>query len=121
MYNVIFEKMAVAGLEWVVIGIIIVILILWGPAQIPKIARALGQAKKEFEKAAKEGEETIKEVRETTKEALQPFTETIESITKETDNVKTDIIRLAKQLGIKTEGKTKEQIINEISEKLKKE
>jgi len=115
------RKMAVAGLEWVVIGIIIVVLILWGPSQIPKIARAFGQAKKEFEKAAKEGEETVKEMRETTKEALQPFTETVESITRETENVKTDIIRLAKQLGIKTEGKTKEQIVNEISEKLKKE
>jgi hypothetical protein len=35
--------------------------------------------------------------------------------------VKTDVIRLARQLGIKTEGKTKEQIVNEIAEKLKKE
>jgi sec-independent protein translocase protein TatA len=113
--------MAVSGLEWVVIGIILVILILWGPSQIPKIARAFGQAKKEFEKAAKEGEETMKEIRETTKEALQPFTETIESVARETEDVKIDIIRLARQLGIKTEGKTKEQIVNEIAEKLKKE
>jgi sec-independent protein translocase protein TatA len=113
--------MAVSGLEWVVIGIILVILILWGPSQIPKIARAFGQAKKEFEKAAKEGEETMKEIRETMKEALQPFTETIESVARETEDVKIDIIRLARQLGIKTEGKTKEQIVNEIAEKLKKE
>jgi sec-independent protein translocase protein TatA len=113
--------MAVAGLEWVVIGIILIVLILWGPSQIPKIAKAFGQAKKEFEKAAKEGEGTIKEIRETANEALQPFTETVESIARETEDVKTDVIRLARQLGIKTEGKTKEQIVNEIAEKLKKE
>ena len=37
--------------------IVLVILVLFGAAAIPKFARSLGQAKKEFSKAMKEGEE----------------------------------------------------------------
>jgi len=40
--------------------IVLVILILFGASAIPKFARSLGQAKKEFNKAAKEGEEEEK-------------------------------------------------------------
>ncbi|HIQ13572.1 MAG TPA: hypothetical protein EYH44_04220 [Thermoprotei archaeon] len=43
--------------------IILIILLIWGPNQLPKLARALGEAKKEFQKAQKENdeEETKKE------------------------------------------------------------
>lgn len=112
--------MAVAGLEWVIIGIILVILIIWGPSQIPKIARAFGQAKKEFEKASKEAEGSVKEMREMTEEAVKPFKETIKNMTQEISNVEMDLLRIAKQLGIKTEGKTGEQIASEIAERMKK-
>ena len=37
--------------------IVLVILVLFGAAAIPKFARSLGQAKKEFTKAMKEGED----------------------------------------------------------------
>jgi sec-independent protein translocase protein TatA len=37
--------------------IVLVILVLFGATAIPKFARSLGQAKKEFTKAMKEGEE----------------------------------------------------------------
>ena len=37
--------------------IVLVILVLFGASAIPKFARALGQAKKEFSKAVKETEE----------------------------------------------------------------
>jgi sec-independent protein translocase protein TatA len=36
--------------------IVLVILVLFGASAIPKFARSLGQAKKEFSKAMKEGE-----------------------------------------------------------------
>ncbi|MEM4766433.1 MAG: twin-arginine translocase TatA/TatE family subunit, partial [Nitrososphaerota archaeon] len=45
--------MALTGLEWVIVAVIIIVLLLWGPSQLPKMARALGEAKKEFKKAAK--------------------------------------------------------------------
>lgn len=48
--------------EIIIIGV--VILILFGAAAIPKFARSLGQAKKEFNKAIKEGEEEEKKTLE---------------------------------------------------------
>jgi sec-independent protein translocase protein TatA len=42
--------------------IVLVILVLFGASAIPKFARSLGQAKKEFSKAMKEGEEEKKEI-----------------------------------------------------------
>ena len=44
--------------------IVLVVLVLFGAAAIPKFARSLGQAKKEFSKAAKESEEEEKKARE---------------------------------------------------------
>jgi sec-independent protein translocase protein TatA len=41
--------------------IVLVILVLFGASAIPKFARSLGQAKKEFAKAMKEGEEEEKQ------------------------------------------------------------
>ena len=43
-----------------IIIIVLVVLVLFGAAAIPKFARSLGQAKKEFSKAMKEGEEEEK-------------------------------------------------------------
>ncbi|MDR0388619.1 MAG: twin-arginine translocase TatA/TatE family subunit [Spirochaetaceae bacterium] len=40
--------------------IVLVILVLFGASAIPKFARSLGQAKKEFSKAMKEGEQEEK-------------------------------------------------------------
>ncbi|MEN2975407.1 MAG: twin-arginine translocase TatA/TatE family subunit [Candidatus Caldarchaeales archaeon] len=113
--------MAVAGLEWVVIAILIIVLILWGPSQIPKIARAFGQAKKEFQKAAKEAESASQEAQSTVGEALQPFTETVNTLSSETQKLESEILKLAKMLNISTEGKTRDQIANEIAKKLSKQ
>ena len=41
----------IQGIEWIIVAAIIVFLLLWGPTKLPKIARSLGEAKKEFEKA----------------------------------------------------------------------
>jgi sec-independent protein translocase protein TatA len=41
------------GIEWVVV--VLVVLVLFGGAQIPKLARSLGQAQKEFKQGLKEG------------------------------------------------------------------
>ena len=44
------------GSEFLIIIAVIIILLIWGPNQLPKLARALGQAKKEFQKAQEEEE-----------------------------------------------------------------
>lgn len=48
--------------------IVLVILVLFGASAIPKFARSLGQAKKEFTRAMKEGEAEEKKALENTDE-----------------------------------------------------
>ena len=48
--------------------IVVVILVLFGASAIPKFARSLGEAKKEFSKAMKESENESKAVDEKGKE-----------------------------------------------------
>lgn len=76
--------------EWLIILLVIVLLI-WGPTQLPKLARALGLAKKEFQKVQTDEEEPEDE-----------------------------LLKLAKELGIDTKGKSREEIKEEIVKKTKK-
>ena len=93
--------MVITQWEWLVILVFLAILILWGPQKLPQLARAIGQAKREFEKASKGIEEELK-----------PKDKEVA--------VDEKIIDLAKSLGISTEGKTREQILKEIMAKTKK-
>lgn len=90
------------GWEWIVIGLVAIVIILWGPAKIPEFARALGRAKGEFDKA--------------TQEFSDAATETAQGTTHADEDV---LFETAKRLGIVTEGKTRTQISAEISEKVK--
>ncbi len=106
----------ITGVEWIVVAIVLVVLLLWGPSQLPKIARAFGEAKKEFQKATKE----VKEVREEVREAVQPITETVSEATSELKKIDDKLLEVAKELGISTEGKTRDQIAEEILKLTKK-
>ncbi len=100
--------MAFDALEIIIIGVILVVIFLWGPAKIPELARALGRAKKEFDTASKE-------VGDTFSTATQP---TQQAPSKSGDQI---LLETAQQLGIVTEGKTREQISQEIVAKTKKQ
>jgi len=76
---------------------------MWGPAKIPELAKALGKAKGEFDKASKDFQEAA------TTTANGPKIRSNDEILLET----------AQNLGIATDGKTREQISAEISEKVK--
>ncbi|RLG05476.1 MAG: twin-arginine translocase TatA/TatE family subunit [Thaumarchaeota archaeon] len=106
----------ITGIEWIVVAIVLVVLLLWGPSQLPKIARAFGEAKKEFQKATKEVEKAEKEV----KEAVKPITETVSEATSELKKIDDKLLEVAKELGISTEGKTRDQIAEEILKLTKK-
>ena len=93
----------ITGWEWILVLGIIAVLVLYGPKKIPELAKALGQAKSEFEQASKELKNTINVSTQTTKKK-----EIVE------DNT---LFETAKKLGVTTEGKTKEQISNEIIER----
>lgn len=92
--------MAVVGYEWLIVLGILVVIFLWGPQKLPELARSIGLAKKEFDKAAKEATTTASSV-------TQPATKGSPDA----------LIVAAKELGISTEGKTKEEIAKEIAEK----
>ena len=91
-------------LQWIVIGVIVIAIFLWGPQKIPDIAKALGRARKEFEDASKEVSGTI------TPTPAKPAVEMTG------DQM---LVETARKLGISTEGKTRDQISQEIVSKLK--
>ena len=97
--------MALVGYEWLIVVGILLVVFLWGPQKLPELARSIGLAKKEFEKAAKEA---------STPSTTTPGTPT----TPTAQTAATDpLIVAARSLGITTEGKTKEQIAKEIADK----
>lgn len=102
-----------------VIGVVAIVIIMWGPAKIPEFARSLGRAKGEFAKASKEFENAA------TATANAPSTPAGTTATatvapppviKSKDEM---LLETAKNLGISTDGKTREQITEEISVKVK--
>ena len=90
------------GLEWLFITLILFILILWDPGKIPQIAKALAEAKKEYEKATA----TVQELVEDVKEGAEKRAKELE--------LEEKLIKRAKELGIETYGKTEREIVQEI-------
>jgi len=97
--------LALVGYEWLIVVGILLVVFLWGPQKLPELARSIGLAKKEFEKAAKEASTAPSTVATASTSApnVQPTTD--------------PLIVAARSLGISTEGKTKEQIAKEIADK----
>jgi sec-independent protein translocase protein TatA len=101
------------GIEWLIVGAIAIVVILWGPAKIPEFAKALGRAKGEFTKAQAEFN---KAASETPSQTVSNFTVPPPPPLRSRDEV---LLDAAKTLGISTEGKTREQISEDISLKVK--
>jgi sec-independent protein translocase protein TatA len=100
------------GWEWIIIGVVAIVIIMWGPAKIPQFARALGQAKGEFKKASKEFNNAAN--------AEAPISTNAAPIPAQTMKTKDEmLLETAQKLGIPTEGKTRDQLSEEISIKVK--
>jgi sec-independent protein translocase protein TatA len=114
----IFEMLE--GWEWIIIGVVAIVVIMWGPAKIPQFARALGQAKGEFNKASKEFNTAALTTENAAPVAAAPVVAAPAPAPAPTIKTKDEmILETAQKLGIPTEGKTREQLTEEISVKVK--
>jgi len=107
------------GWEWLIIGVVAIVIIMWGPAKIPEFAKALGRAKGEFNKASKEFTDaatTTASNTVTSPTANAPAAYASAQSLKSKDEV---LLDTARSLGIETIGKTREQLTNEIEVKVK--
>jgi TatA/E family protein of Tat protein translocase len=100
------------GWEWLIIGVVAIVIIMWGPAKIPEFAKALGRAKGEFSKAQKE----FTDAATTTVNAPNAAPFAPAQTLKPKDEL---LIETARNLGISTVGKNREQITEEINSKVK--
>jgi len=114
-----------------IVGIIIVLFI-WGPQKIPELARTIGRARKEFENATREFQGMARSIQDGTNPLFAPSPPaTNAALPKPTPGVRSALpqqpettpvvktgdellIEAAKKLGISTQGKTREQIQQEI-------
>ena len=87
----------------IIVGIIV---LLFGASKLPELARSAGKSAGEFKKAQKEAEISYKE-----------FEKSLENTTPEVKESK--IQKMAKEQGIETAGKTDDQLLDEISAKMK--
>lgn len=102
--------MPLSGFDGLVIVAILIALFVWGPSKFPEMVRAIGQAKREFDKAAKEVTSLVD-----VKSITDPINETITSQQAPTHLPQDPLIIAAKSLGINTLGKTKQELATEIT------
>ncbi len=112
---------------WEIALIIIVALIFFGPKKLPELAQSLGKAIREYRKATSSFEELVKEPVQTISKPLtveKPETSKAKvetegkakppAETTEKKSAEETLVGTAKKLGLETEGKTLEQISEEI-------
>ena len=95
----------IGGSEWMIIIFVVLVLIL-GTGKLPGAARKMGKAVNEYNKAKNEIQEQIKDVTDVPK-ISGPV---------ETEREKLEMI--AKSAGVKTEGKTDDEIRENITSKI---
>lgn len=98
-----FESLALQlrGMEWIIVIVVIVILI-FGASKIPQLARAIGRSTGEFKKGRLEAE----------REAA--------ALTTPEEEARIKLVKAARELGIATDGKSNDQIREEINKTLAK-
>ena len=96
----------IGGSEWMIIIFVALVLIL-GTGKLPGAARKMGKAVNEYNKAKNEIQEQIKDVTDEAPKISGPV---------ETEREKLEMI--AKSAGVKTEGKTDDEIRESIASKI---
>lgn len=111
---------------WEIALIVVIVLILFGPKKLPELAQSLGKAVREYKKATSALEEFAEEPAKTimkpiTAEKPSPKPETTKAVEKSISEASKEkspeetLMETAKKLGIDTEGKTPDQVAEEIA------
>ncbi|MCR8454619.1 MAG: twin-arginine translocase TatA/TatE family subunit [Crenarchaeota archaeon] len=112
----------IEGIEWLFIALIVMLLIFYDPQKIPQIAKAITQAKKEYEKAVSYFAEEVDKLEELEErkeiEKPKPWDPAF-PFEHERESPDMHIVKWAKMLKIETYGKTRDEIIKEIFERQK--
>jgi sec-independent protein translocase protein TatA len=98
-------SMALDPIEWIVIGVIVVVIFMWGPSKIPELAKSIGLARKELDNAKLQIANPTQALVQAATQSTTPMAAT------NTDDL---LIQTARKMGVVTEGKTREQITNEM-------
>ncbi len=110
-------------IEWILL--IFILLILFGSKRIPEIARSLGEAVKEFRRSMSETEQVRKAITESERATNPQLEAQREFATSQRTQVgvyqEDPLIELARNKGIRVEGKTRVQIVEELAKKIKEE
>jgi len=105
-------------MQWIVIGIVVIALLMWGPSKIPQLAASLGKARKEFDTARKSIEDPMGAIVQTATQR-PPVQAPVTQVPAERAEPSGDevLIRTAREMGIATEGKSREQLSAEMLSK----
>lgn len=102
-----FVPLLLQGSEWLIVIVIVVVLI-FGANKIPDLAKSLGRASGEFQKAKVESELEVQKLKASgSTTASQP-----------SSDARVRMIKAASELGISTDGKTDAEIQAEIRKAL---
>jgi sec-independent protein translocase protein TatA len=113
-------------MQWIVIGVVVIALLMWGPNKIPELAASIGKARREFDTAKKEIENPMNALLQSasqigTPQAPQTPTPQVPQAQGPTAQPQLSgdetLLRTAREMGIATEGKTREQLSLEIVSK----
>ena len=103
MSNLVNFVPSVQGMEWIIL-IAVIVIVLFGAKKLPELARSIGKATGEYEKGKAEAEMEVKALREKVEKELAGG-----------GSEKDKLVRIAKELGIETEGKSEEELREEIA------
>ncbi|MGA2665729.1 MAG: twin-arginine translocase TatA/TatE family subunit [Nitrososphaerales archaeon] len=95
-------------LQWVVIAVVAIVFLMYGPKKIPELAKSIGLARKEFSDASKTDAAAASAAATAAAKPVPAAGVTGDSL-----------IDTAKRLGVQTEGKTRDEISNEIIAKVR--
>ena len=100
--DLILQIGGIKGMEWIIILVVVVVL-LFGAKKLPDLARSIGRARGEFERGKIDIDKELAQEKSAVAEPVDELQK---------------LIKAARELGLDTVGKTKEQLKAEISKSM---